>query len=134
MLTLNLYNPTNTTKDFRHGNNWLRCVTPTLQTLMDLSNLTDSINASSSCRYHLGIHKDLKRSTISYANNHRNPEVFKKLFYSLRDTLNRSGRKKFRTQIILQIPFYYFKFDFNTSISKCRNCIKSFLLFSAEVT
>ena len=61
-----------------------------------LRSLIDSVNASGSCRYHLGIHKDLVRSTLSYANNHRSPEVFKKLFYSLRDTLNRSGRKKFR--------------------------------------
>ena len=32
---------------------------------MGLSSLTNSLNASGSCRYHLGIHKDLARSTLS---------------------------------------------------------------------
>ena len=36
-----------------------------LQILMGLSSLTNSLNASGSCRYHLGIHKDLARSTLS---------------------------------------------------------------------
>ena len=61
-----------------------------------LRSLTNSVNASGCCRYHLGIYKDIVRSTLSYANNHRSPEVFKKLFYSLRDTLDRSARKKLR--------------------------------------
>jgi hypothetical protein len=44
----------------------------------------------------LGIHKELARSTLSYANNHRYAEIFEKLFYALRNTLDRSGRKKLR--------------------------------------
>ncbi|MGI5097034.1 transposase [Treponema socranskii] len=38
--------------------------------------------------YHLGIKKDVKRSTISYANNNRASEVFEKLFYSELSTLH----------------------------------------------
>ena len=57
-----------------------------------LRSLADSLNASGSL-YHLGIHKDVKRSTISYANNNR---TFEKLFYSVLETLDRRGRKLFR--------------------------------------
>lgn len=46
--------------------------------------------------YHIGISKDVKRSTISYANSTRNPEVFERLFYKILGTLDRGGRKKFR--------------------------------------
>ena len=60
-----------------------------------LRSLADSLNASGSL-YHLGIHKDVKRSTISYANNNRTFEVFEKLFYSELSTVDRSGRKLFR--------------------------------------
>ena len=60
-----------------------------------LRSLADSLNASGSL-YHLGIHKAVKRSTISYANNNRTFEVFEKLFYSVLETLDRRGRKLFR--------------------------------------
>lgn len=60
-----------------------------------LRSLADSLNSSGSL-YHLGIHKDVKRSTISYANNKRTFEVFEKLFYSVLATLDRRGRKLFR--------------------------------------
>ncbi|MGI5075614.1 IS4 family transposase [Treponema vincentii] len=58
-----------------------------------------SLNTSGSCRYHLGIHKELARSTLSYANNHRSCEVFERLFYALRNTLNKGGRKKLRKNL-----------------------------------
>ena len=96
MRWLNQPNQTNTVKDFRRGSSWSRCVTPKLQTITDLRSLIKSLNASGSCRYHLGIHKELARSTLSYANNHRSAEIFEKLFYALRNTLDRSGRKKLR--------------------------------------
>ena len=51
--------------------------------------LINSLNASGHCRYHLGIHKELTRSTLSYANNYRSAEIFEKLFYALRNTLDR---------------------------------------------
>ena len=47
-----------------------------------LRSLEDSLNCTGNCLYHRGIHKDVKRSTISYANNNRTSEVFEKLFYS----------------------------------------------------
>ena len=49
-----------------------------------LRSLEDSLNCTGNCLYHRGIHKDVKRSTISYANNNRTSEVFEKLFYSER--------------------------------------------------
>jgi ISGsu1, transposase len=47
----------------------------------------------------LGIQKELSRSTLSYANTNRSCEVFKKLFYTLRESLDRGGRKKLRKKI-----------------------------------
>ena len=70
------------------------------QTITDLRSLIDSLNTSGHCRYHLGIHKELVRSTLSYANNHRCAEIFEKLFYSLRDTLDRSGQKKLQKKFL----------------------------------
>lgn len=61
-----------------------------------LRSLADSLNSNRTSLYHLGISKDVKRSTISYANNTRNPEVFERLFYKMLGTLDRGGRKKFR--------------------------------------
>jgi len=61
-----------------------------------LRSLENSLNANRNSLYHLGISKDVKRSTISYANNTRKSDVFEKLFYSILETLDRSGRKKFR--------------------------------------
>ena len=61
-----------------------------------LRSLENSLNANKTCLYHLGVKKDVKRATISYANNARKPEVFEKLFYSLSSALDRNGRKKFR--------------------------------------
>ena len=56
----------------------------------------DSLNSNRTSLYHLGISKDVKRSTISYASSTRNPEVFERLFYKILGTLDRGGRKKFR--------------------------------------
>lgn len=57
--------------------------------------LVDSLNSNRTSLYHLGISKDVKRSTISYANSTRNPEVFERLSYKILGTLDRGGRKKF---------------------------------------
>ncbi len=48
-----------------------------------LRNLENSLNCNPTCLYHLGIHKALKRSAISYANNCRSCILFEKLFYSM---------------------------------------------------
>lgn len=61
-----------------------------------LRSLADSLNSNRTFLYHLGISKDVKRSTISYANSTRNPEVFERLFYKILGTLDRGRRKKFR--------------------------------------
>ena len=61
-----------------------------------LRSLENSLNSNHSCLYHLGIYKDLKRSTISYANNNRSCELFEKFFYSILETLTPCEQKKFR--------------------------------------
>ena len=78
---------------------WQQFVTMTYAQIVNphgLRSLEHSLNSNPTCLYHLGISKEVKRSTISYANNTRSPEVFEKLFYSLSSTLNRNERKKFR--------------------------------------
>lgn len=61
-----------------------------------LRSLENSLNSNHTSLYHLGIHKNLKRSTISYANNNRSCELFEKLFYCILETLNPCERNKFR--------------------------------------
>ena len=78
---------------------WQQFVTMTYAQIVNphgIRSLEHSLNSNTTCLYHLGISKEVKRSTISYANNTRSPEVFEKLFYSLSSTLNRNERKKFR--------------------------------------
>ena len=61
-----------------------------------LRSLENSLNSNHTSLYHLGIHKNLKRSTISYANNNRSYELFEKLLYCILETLNPCKRNKFR--------------------------------------
>ena len=42
---------------------------------MGLSSLTDSLNTNASCRYHPGIHEDIARSTLLYADNNRSAKT-----------------------------------------------------------
>lgn len=61
-----------------------------------LRSLVNSLNSNRTALYHMGVPKEVRRSTISYANNSRTPEVYESLFYQILGTLDRSGRKKFR--------------------------------------
>lgn len=61
-----------------------------------LRSLESSLNSNRTCLYHLGLAKGVRRSTISYANNHRASDVFERFFYEMLGTLDRSGRRKFR--------------------------------------
>ena len=61
-----------------------------------LRSLANSLNCNHTSLYHLGINRDLKRSTISYANNNRNSQLFENLFYNILGTLNPRERRKFR--------------------------------------
>ena len=61
-----------------------------------LRSLENSLNCNHTSLYHLGINRDLKRSTISYANNNRNSQLFENLFYNILGTLNPGERRKFR--------------------------------------
>ena len=61
-----------------------------------LRSLENSLNSNRTSLYHLGIHKELKRSTISYANNNRSCVLFERLFYRILGTLSPCERRKFR--------------------------------------
>jgi len=90
---------TNSDKSCKGFSTWQQFVTMAYAQLANpngLRSLENSLNANHGCLYHLGIHKPVCRSTISYANSNRSPQAFEKLFYSVLATLDRSGRKKFR--------------------------------------
>lgn len=61
-----------------------------------LRSLVNSLNMSGSCLYHLGIPREVRHSTVSYANGTRSPGIFERLFYEILCTIGRGGRKKFR--------------------------------------
>lgn len=61
-----------------------------------LRSIENSTSQNSSCFYHLGIKKGIKRATLSYANNNRSCEIFEMLYYSILNTLSRGAVKKFR--------------------------------------
>lgn len=54
------------------------------------------MNQNRNSFYHLGFTKDIKKSTLSYANSNRSCEVFEMLYYSILNTLSRGAVKKFR--------------------------------------
>lgn len=61
-----------------------------------LRGIENGIDLQSKKLYHLGVSK-IKRSTLSYANNHRPNEIYEKLFYTLLSTLHKKQKKhKFR--------------------------------------
>lgn len=60
-----------------------------------LRSIQDSLLQNRTSLYHLGLKANVNRSTLSYANNSRNPLVFEKIFYQLLSTLSRSERRKF---------------------------------------
>lgn len=95
----NLVKTTQADKHCKGFTAWQQFVTMSYAQLASpngLRSLENSLNSNHTSLYHLGIHKDLKRSTISYANNNRNCELFEKLFYSILESLSPCERKKFR--------------------------------------
>ena len=61
-----------------------------------LRSIENSMNQNRNSFYHLGFTKDIKKSTLSYANSNRSCEVFEMLYYSILNTLSRGAVKKFR--------------------------------------
>lgn len=97
-----LVKSTRSDKHYKGFSTWQQLVAmiyAQIANLHSLCSLTDSLNASGLCWHHLGIHKELARSTLSYANNNRFCAVFEKLFYVLRSTLDRGGQKKLRKNV-----------------------------------
>lgn len=52
-----------------------------------LRSIEDGINQQHSSLYHLGFSSNVKRSTIAYANKHRDASLFEDLFYSVLSTV-----------------------------------------------
>lgn len=48
-----------------------------------LSSIQHGMNKQRSSFYHLGLTSEIKRSTLSYANKHRDSKLFEDLFYHL---------------------------------------------------
>jgi len=88
--------------------------------LAGADSLREIVNGLSCCNgklVHLGIKEPLRRSTLSYANNHRKAELFEELFWRLSDHFRSTGsmgcrKKKFRFKNKL------LSFD-STTISLC---------------
>lgn len=60
-----------------------------------LRSISGSLNQQKSSLYHLGIHKEIRRSTLSYANNNRSAAFFEDLFFTLLDHCSISDQKTF---------------------------------------
>lgn len=76
-----------------------------------LRSLADSLNSNRTFLYHLGISNDVKRSTISYANSTRNPEVFERLSYKILGTLDRGEFRSTKSGVKINM-----KYDINNSV------------------
>jgi len=58
-----------------------------------LRSIENALNCQMRSFYHLGLAKEVKRSTISYANKNHGSEFFESLYYQLFSTLDRGARK-----------------------------------------
>lgn len=58
-----------------------------------LRSIQNAMNCQKKSFYHLGLNKEIKRSTISYANKNHGSEFFESLYYQLFSTLERGARK-----------------------------------------
>lgn len=58
-----------------------------------LRSIENALNGQISSFYHLGLSKEIKRSTISYANKTHSPDFFEALYYQLFSGLERGTRK-----------------------------------------
>ena len=58
-----------------------------------LRSLENSLNSNKTCLYHLGVQKDVKCATISYANTTGKPEVFEKLFEKVNNSADPESPK-----------------------------------------
>lgn len=58
-----------------------------------LRSIENALNDQKQSFYHLGLKKETKRSTISYANKTQTPDFFEALYYQLFSSLTRGARK-----------------------------------------
>lgn len=58
-----------------------------------LRSIENALNYQMSSFYHLGLRREVKRSTIAYANKNHGSEFFEALYYQLFSTLERGARK-----------------------------------------
>lgn len=83
-------------KGFSTWNHFVGMLYGQLSGLDSLRGITNNLSAQKNKLYHLGI-KEIKRSTLSYANNNRNYRFYERLFYLMLDKLqSKSPKHKFR--------------------------------------
>jgi hypothetical protein len=58
-----------------------------------LRSIENALNSQTNSFYHLGLDKEVKRSTISYVNKKRSPDFFEALYYQLHPELPSGTRK-----------------------------------------
>ena len=58
-----------------------------------LRSTANALNSQHSSFYHLGIRKNISKSTISYAENTRSSDIYEALYYSLLSRLDRGAKK-----------------------------------------
>lgn len=91
-----LVKETESDKSCKGFNTWTQLVSMIFAQITNVTGLRSiekALNSNAKSLYHLGISKQLARSTISYANNHRLPKVFEKLFYLLLGKVERKANK-----------------------------------------
>lgn len=83
---------------------WEQFVAILLGQITNCSSLRDIvsfINFQSNNHYHLGISKDIARSTLSFANNNRDWHIYRDIFLDLIKTLNQ--KEFFQTKEVIEI-------------------------------
>jgi hypothetical protein len=80
-------------KDFTTWNQFVVMAFAQITKQNGLRSIENALNNQCNSFYHLGLNKEVKRSTISYANSKRDPAIFEALYYQLLDKLNHGQRK-----------------------------------------
>jgi len=93
-------------RNFKHFSAWKQFVVMLFAQFSGqngLRSIENSFNAQRNTFYHLGItDREIKRTTLAYANEHRSSEFFEKLFYQLLEKVPRNNQKK----CAFKNPFY----------------------------
>jgi len=90
------YNTEKGAKGFTSWSHFVSMLFAQLSGQHGLRSIEDGINQQVSSFYHLGISRNVKRSTIAYANENRDAALYESLFYELLDHVPTGQRHGFR--------------------------------------